>query len=95
MANLIRMTDIDRLELTGTDFSSFTGDVYIKPMRSQDKAYTNFEIFADTIADQTVFNTFDDGTAVPNGSVLKDIASGGTLIWDMVGGSWVERGEVT
>ena len=95
MANIIRMVDTDRQELNKTDFASFDGDVYIEPHESADRAYKRYDIYADTITDPTVFGTFDDGTAVTNGSTLTDIASGGTLAWRMIGGSWVQMGEVT
>ena len=94
MGKLVLMVDADRHEMGKSDFASHTGTIYYKKHRSRDSGYWYLEIWADTPTPAN-FNSMDDGTVVPNDSVLHDTADGGK-IWEKKGATtWTERGEVT
>jgi len=72
------------------DFSGHTGDVGMVSLRAQDGSRVRHFIDADSPTPSN-FNSFDDGTVVPNSSVLVDNVSGkwyiktGATTWTVIG----------
>lgn len=77
-----------------SDFASHVADVYILGLEAEDRAIAPVIIYA-TGPTTSHFDAYDDGTAVPNGSLLIDIADSGKMWLKQGATTWTEIGEVT
>jgi len=77
-----------------TEFSSHSGDIYLLGFESEDRAIAPVVIWA-LSPTTSHFNAYNDGTAVPNGSLLIDLADSGKA-WKKSGATtWTEWGDIT
>lgn len=93
MGEIKHMAWATRREKT-SDFASHTGDIYMAQLFSDDRAIAPVIIWA-TSPTTSHFNAYDDGTAVPNGSLLIDIAASGKMYLKQGATTWTEIGNVT
>jgi len=77
-----------------TEFSGHSGDVYIFGLESEDRAIAPVLIYASGPTTSN-FNSYDDGSVVPNGSRLIDIAASGKMWLKQGATTWTEIGDVT
>jgi hypothetical protein len=77
-----------------SDFASHAADVYILGFEAEDRAIAPVTIYA-TSPTPSHFNSYDDGTVVPNGSLLIDIADSGKMWLKQGATTWTEIGDVT
>lgn len=77
-----------------SDFASHSGDIYILGFSAEDKSIQPVIIYANGVT-ASHFNAYDDGTAVPNGSLLIDTADSGKMYLKQGATTWTEIGDVT
>jgi hypothetical protein len=94
MAIVKRLVLAERRIVPDGEFSSHTGTIHVKEWESEDRSFRHLHIFA-TTPTTSHFNSFNDGTVVPNGTLLTNIAASGLTYIKTGATTWVELGDLT
>lgn len=94
MAKITRLVPAVRRVIPEDEFSGHTGPASVLEWEAEDRSDSFLWIRADSPTPSD-FNYFNDGTVVPNGTLLTNRAAGGLTYVKTDAEVWTELGELT